>query len=97
VTEALASQVLGWRSAPGRFLTTGKSWLPKSRFRPFDRLEHAFLLLDKASGRYMLSCAHGSPSFSASVTVGKRTGKAQGEAKARTITQAIARALGMEV
>ncbi len=96
LTEALALQVFGWRSAPGRFLKPGRGWVAKSRFNPFERIEHAVQLLDQASERYILSCTHGRVSFSAEVTIGARTGSARGELKARTITVAIARALGME-
>ena len=48
LTEELARSVMGWRSAPGRFLKPGGSWLPKWRFAPLERLEDAFRLLHAA-------------------------------------------------
>jgi hypothetical protein len=94
--EELALRLLGWRAGPDRFMKSGRSWIPKWRFKPFTRLEDAFLLLDGVDGTYVLSIdADGG--FGAEVRIGERTGKASGEPKARAITLAIARSLGLEV
>ena len=93
--EKLAVHVLGWRPAVGRFLKPGRSWLPKSRFNPCSRLEHAFFLLDRSGGTYTLSVdEHGA--FTAEVRIGGRVGKVSGKPKARAITLAIAKALNLE-
>jgi hypothetical protein len=94
LTCVLAERIMGWRTAPGRFLKPGREWVPTSRFKPFARLEHAFLLLDTARAAYSLSVGSNGI-FTARVRVGKRHGKAIGVPKARAITLALSRALGI--
>jgi hypothetical protein len=96
LTAALAERVMGWKATPDRFIKSGRSWLPKWRFAPLTRLDDAFLLLDRAASHYRLVTVEGG-TFTAEVQVGARTGKASGEPKARAITIAVARALGVEV
>lgn len=95
LTAILAERIMGWKVCPDRFLKPGRTWIPRSRFRPLARVEHALLLLDRAAGEYALTSVGGV--FTAKVQVGNRTGKATGEPKAKTITLAIAQALGIEV
>lgn len=97
LTDELARRVLGWRVSPGRFLTSGRSWEPRYRFEPLKQLEHAFRLLDRAATAYTLTVGKGGDIFTAEVTVEGRTGKATGPAKARTITLALAAAIGLEI
>jgi hypothetical protein len=52
------------------------------------------LTLDRAAEGYTLRAA--GDTFTAEVRVSSRTGKASGDLKAKTITLAIARALGLE-
>ncbi len=85
-----------WKTAPGRFIKTGRSWTPMSRFKPLDRIEDAIQLLDQTGARYRLS-ADGKGTFAADVRIGNRGGKASGSAKARVLTIALASALGIEV
>lgn len=94
--DALVTRVLGWRTAPDRFIKPGRSWTPRSRFNPFVRLDDAFLLLDGAGGRYSLSAGAGK-ALKAEVRVGSRVGRASGQHKARTITRALCQALAIEV
>jgi hypothetical protein len=94
LTDLLAARVLGWKPAPDRFLKPDRGWTPRWQFAPFKRIEDAFLLLDRA-GDYTLKFAAGV--FTVRVRVGKRTGKAAGDEKARTITLAVAEALGLEI
>lgn len=90
----LAREVMTWKVCPDRFLKAGRIWIPKWRFQPFVRLEDAFLVLDKTGGTYELSGnAHGV--FTAEVRIGERIGTATGEPKARAITLAVCRALGI--
>ncbi len=95
LTEKLAAQVLGWKATPDRFIKSGRSWIPRWRFRPLTELADAFRLLDQAAAHYTLTgtCS----TFAAEVQIESRRGKAVGEQKARTITVAVARALGLEV
>jgi hypothetical protein len=94
LTEELACKVMGWKSAPGRFCKSGRSWIPRWRFRPLEELADAFQLLDVAASRYKLVSSEGE-TFTAEVRVHGRMGKASGESEARTITIAISRALGL--
>ena len=95
LTDELVSQVLGWRLAPGRFIKARRSWIARWRFAPLERLDDAFELLDRASRDYTLTSIEGA--FTAEVRVGDRIGSASGGPKARTITLAVARALGIEL
>jgi len=94
ITEELVYKVMGWKSAPGRFLKAGRGWLPKWRFAPFVRIEDAFELLDRSACAYRIE-GTGS-SFAVNVESNDRTGRASDERKARAITTALARALGIE-
>jgi len=97
IVEEIAKVVFGWRTAPGRFITSGRSWLPRWRFSPFERLDDAFEVLDRVSKHYTLSGRKGGKGFSAEVRVGRRLGKVSGDGKARTITLAVVHALGLEL
>jgi len=81
---------------PDRFIKSGRSWIPRWRFKPLVRLEDAFLLLDRAGGTYVLSVGSDGV-FTAEVRVGERIGKASGEPQARVITIALAAPLGLEL
>jgi hypothetical protein len=96
LTTLLAERVMGWRSAPGRFMKSGRAWIPNWRFAPLTSLEDAFLLLDTGASGYTL-VARNTGEFQARIRVGGRTGRACGKNKARTITIALARALGIAV
>jgi hypothetical protein len=94
--DELASRVMGWKVASGRFVKPSRSWIPKWRFAPLERLEDAFLLLDTSRATFTLA-RNATGVFTASVRLAQRLGEASGEVKARTITLALARALGIEV
>ncbi len=96
LTEELVRQVLGWKVAPDRFIKSGRSWLPKWRFAPLSRLDDAFQLLDRSASTYKLERTRDN-AFSVEVQFDGRIGKASGEPKARTITIALAHALGLEL
>lgn len=92
--DQLAQQVLHWRVGPDRFMTRNRSWLPKWRFNPLERLEDAFMLLDHCrSVRYLISQTGGR--FQVEVEHDRKIGKAAGLSKPRTITLALARSLGL--
>jgi len=52
LTEKLAATVLGWKTAPGRFIKPDRGWTPRWQFAPFTRIEDAFLLLDRAASHF---------------------------------------------
>ena len=92
LTEKLAANVFGWKLAPDRFIKSGRSWIPRWRFSPLERLEDAFGLLERVATSYRLEVCDGGV-FTVEVRVGSKIGKASGEPKARTITLAVAAAL----
>jgi len=94
ITAAVVEAVLGWKAAPDRFIKPGRSWTPRSRFKPLVRLDDAFLLLSRAGCTCVLSVGS-DRIFTARVQLGDRTGTASGEPKARAITLAICQALGI--
>lgn len=94
VTSVLAECVLGWKVCPDRFIKSGRNWIPRWRFEPLARLDDAFLVLDKVGGSYSLSIDE-TGNFTAEVRVAGRIGTATGEPKARAITLAVCRALGI--
>ncbi|MCZ2149640.1 MAG: hypothetical protein LC126_17920 [Bryobacterales bacterium] len=96
LTDELASRVMGWKVASGRFVKPSRSWIPKWRFAPLERLEDAFLLLDTARAAYTLSRS-GAGAFAVSLQLGGGHGHASGDSKPRTITVALAMASGIEV
>jgi hypothetical protein len=95
LTAELANRVMGWRVAPGRFLKSRRGWIPTWRFAPLKRLDDAFQLLESASYDYTL--AQIKDAFTAEVRIGDRIGNASGRPKARAITLAVARALGLDL
>ena len=96
LTLDLAELVMGWGATPDRLIKSGRSWIPQWRFQPLEELADAFQLLDQAANRYSLSKDRNGV-FSARVQIAGRCGKASGELRVRTITIAVARALGLEV
>jgi hypothetical protein len=94
LTTLLAERVMGWKACPDRFLMSNRKWIPRWRFRPFEDLEDAFQLLDRAADRFRLT-SDNHKMFTAEVQIGRRRRKAAGAHKAKAITTAIALALGM--
>ena len=96
LTDLLVHRVLRWTVAPDRYLMGGRQWLPKWRFQPLQRLEHAFQLLNAATPQeYTLGSEKGG--FWARVCIAGTTGEAHEGFQARAITLAVARALGLEI
>ncbi len=97
LTDALISRILKWRVAPGRFIKPGRSWIPRWRFMPAVNLNDAFQLLDAAKPEaYSMGLEKGQ-AFRVWVQIAGASGEAHDSSKARAITRAIGRALGMEV
>lgn len=96
LTDMLAQRVLGWTVAPGRFLTGYRTWLPRWRFQPLNRLEDAFHLMNGAAPEeYTLGSESGG--FWARVRIGGTTAEAHEPTQPQAITVAVARAVGIEV
>jgi hypothetical protein len=95
LTVKLAVEVLGWKTAPGRFVKPGRSWTPSWRFAPLENIAQAFELLDAAAAAYKLS-GDTDGRFMAEVHIGSEVGKAYGPQKARVICLAVARAIGAD-
>ena len=95
LTDVLAERVMGWRLAPGRYIKSGRGWIPRWRFQPLVRIENAFELLDASTSSYRLEALQDG-TFTAEVRVGSRIGKAFGQSMSRTTTIALARALRLE-
>lgn len=96
LTEKLAAQILDWKAARGRYIKAEGGWTPSWRFTPLTNLEQAFDLLDRAASAYTIS-TNKARAFQTEVRVESQVGRASGEPKARTITMALARALGLVV
>lgn len=95
LTDELAARVMGWRLAPGRYMKAGRSWLPRWRFAPLTNLEDAFDLLDHTASACTF-VTNRAGTLEVSVRVGEGSGTAAGDQKARVITTALARALGLD-
>jgi hypothetical protein len=97
LTLILAERVMGWGIGPDRFLLGNRGWLPRWRFQPTERLEDAFRLLEQAAPQeYAIGSAENG-GFWARVRVAGVTGEARESSRARAVTYAIARALGIQV
>ena len=94
LTAILAERVMGWGVGPDRFLTANRSWIPRWKFKPLERIGDAFMLLDHSgSNRYAIVKAGGA--FEVKVECNGRVGRATGRSSARAITLALARSLGL--
>ena len=97
LTGILAEKVMRWRLCPERFLLDGRQWKPRWHFQPFERTADALKLLEAARpDHYNISGTDGS-GFAVEVRISGVIGRASSSSQARSITLAIARALGIEV
>lgn len=95
LTDELARRGLGLRPAPGRYLKSDGGWIVRSKFRPLVDIRDAFLLLDALAEDYALAATAGGV-FTAQVRIGGRIGKSTSDLKARAISLAVAKAIGLE-
>ena len=86
-----------WSIAEDGFLLGGRRWLPRWRFPPDQRLEDAFRLLERAAPQECLMGVIEGGAFWVKIRIEGAIGEAREPSKARAITFAIARALGIEV
>jgi len=96
LTAELAQRVMGWSVAPDRFLIGNRSWMPRWRFQPTNKLEDAFRVLETASPEFYSMGSEKRGTFSVEVRIGGKVGKSRGDSKPLAITLAVARALGLE-
>ena len=96
LTERLARQVLHWKVTPDRFLTGNRSWIPRWRFQPTEKLEDAFRVLEQSAPQFYSMKPADNGEFSVTVRIGGKVGTAQYKSKPRAITLAVVRALGVE-
>jgi len=95
LTAILAHRVMGWRTGVDRFLMPGRGWTPAWKFQPTKRLSDAFRLLE-AVGPSASSITREGGCFVVRVELGGTIGEARDRSKARAITYAIARAIGVD-
>lgn len=97
MTGELARRVMGWRTSPGRFIKANRSWTPTWKFQPLKKLEHAMNLLERAAPQYFALEGDDKTEFRVKIQIAGVIGEARGQSKPRTITYAIARAIGITV
>src|SRR5206468_4217595 len=95
LSDELARVVLGWRLAPGRYLKSERQWIQRSKFRPFQNLDDAFMVTSRASNAYFLG-RDADGVFTATVRVGDREGRATSKTAAPAIALALTQALGID-
>src|SRR4051794_6909280 len=95
LASLLAQRVMRWDVAADRFLMGERRWSPRWRFQPTEKLEDAFRLLDAADPiEYRIDGGGGT--LRVRVRIGRTVGEAQSDSRARAITYAIARAIGID-
>lgn len=94
LTDELAKRCLAWRLAPGRYIKSGRGWIPRSKFRPLVDIRDAFQLLDALAADCSLVRKHGRVCI-VTVDAGGRKGRATAPSEARAISLAIAKILGL--
>ena len=97
LTATLAERVMEWRVTSDRFLMGDRRWAPLWRFQPANKIADAMRLLEKAAPECCVMDCDESGNFRVQVRLAGKTGEAYEYSKARAITYAIARALGLEL
>jgi hypothetical protein len=93
LTNELA-RVMGRRLAPGRFILSGRRWIPRSGFRPLIDERDAFRVLDTVSRDCSLTIRGGQ--CTVEVRAEGKVSRASSPSKARAITMAVARLVGVK-
>jgi len=97
LTTKLAELVMGWRVVGDRFLMGNRQWMPRWRFQPVKTIADAVRLLEKAAPESCAMDCDKSGVFHVQVRLAGKTGETRNKSKARAITYAIARAIGLEL
>lgn len=94
LTNEFATDVLGWKAGPGRFNRGDRHWIARSRFKPFSDVKDTLRVLEALTDDYVVTGFPGGL-IGAEVRIKGTVGTAGGYTMARTISVAVARALGM--
>lgn len=97
LTAILAERVMRWTVGRERFLMGNREWTPRWRFRPTEKLEDAFRLLEGAAPQEYSLCCDDKGNIHARVRIDGALGEARGTSAPSVITYAVARAVGVEV
>ncbi len=97
LTDLLAVRVMGWSIGPNRFMTGNRGWLKRWRFQPAEKLDDALRLLHEAAPQEYSICGDDKGNIRVQVRIAGTSGEARGKCTPLAITQAIARALGIEL
>ena len=95
LADLLAERVMGWAVRPDRYQLQGRKWIPRWRFQPDRKLDHAFDLLDRAKPTKYSMGSEADCDFWVRVTIGRKTIEVRDKIRARAISLAIAKALGL--
>ena len=96
LTALLAEHVMQWRVGPTRFQMGNRGWLPRSRFRPTERIQDAFrVLLAAEPSEYTMAGGKGTSSW-ARVRIDGAFGEASASSLPTAICLAIARCIGIQ-
>jgi hypothetical protein len=97
LTDALAREALGWKTAPDRYLLNDRRWLPKWRFQPTKNIADAFQLLEAADVLGYALRVDRNGVCRASVRTKAASAEASGPSVPRAICVAFARVYGIRV
>lgn len=97
LTSLLAERVLGWGTGPDRFQTGKRGWIPRWRFQPVMRLADAVRLLEAAAPEEQIISSSAPNAFWVRVCIRGVNGEARETSRARAITYAVARAVGIGI
>ena len=96
LTAILARRVMGWGVGPDRFSMGDRRWLPRGRFRPTERIQDAFRVLQAAEpSEYTVVGGNGKSSW-VSLRIDGASGEASAPSMPTAICLAIARAIGIQ-
>jgi hypothetical protein len=87
---------MGWVAQPKRFLTGNRGWLARWRFQPLKNVADAFRLAEAVHPDEFAMICRGA-GWTVRVRITGSVGCAKDPSIARTISQAVARAIGLDV
>lgn len=96
LVAVLAERVMGWTPHPGRYSMKDRRWIPAWRFQPLKNTEDAIRLLDASDPEEYTVSARRGGAVTVRVLIRGIAGEASDASKARAITHAVARAIGLE-
>ena len=97
LTGLLVKRVMKWGVGPNRYLLGDRRWISETRFKPVERIEDAFQLLEAVSPLEYAMGRDRRGNFWVRVRLGEATGEARDTCKSAAICQAVARALQIEI